>query len=269
MGVVVRIRVEADRVVLTGSRVWARASRAADGLRLDTATAADPQWRRVDDDLHRLYRAGLRLVATDRTAAREFVTGACALVDLDPVDPDPARQLVRAVWPLLAGEPGMPLPAVPPALPAWMGPAFRERTPRSAARWLFTDRATRPVVRALCTRLGDDPPDLFALSVSVAASRHLEPDHVARILSVVPPHAGSRAPLHRGELSGLATLLGEAHPRRAVTWLTDALASPELRARLRFVAATRTAGGPGLGDADGWEGLARAVALAPPEVVAS
>lgn len=269
MGVVVRVRIAGDEVVLTGSRIWARARHAADGLQVETATAGTPTWRRVDDDLHRLYRAGIRLVATDRGAAEEFVSGACALADVAPADPDPARQLVRAAWPLLAGAPGLPLPAVPPRLPTWMAPAFRERSPRAAARWLTADRATRPVVRALCGRLAEDPPDLFAIAVAVAASRHLEPDHVARVLDVPSPRAATRDPLTREELSGLAALLADARSRRAVGWLTDALADAARRDRLRFVAAVRAPGGPGLHDARSWDELARVVALAPPTAVAS
>lgn len=261
MSAIVRVQEQMDEVVCTGTRLWLRARRTPHGLTVDLCPDRDGRWERIDEDLHRLYRAGLRLVALDRSAASQLASAVSDLTGVPRVDADPARQLVRAVWPLLAGTPGLPLPAVPARLPGWMAPAFRERSPRAAAGWLYRDRSTRPVVRGLCRRLSDDPPDLFGLSVAVAASRHLPPDHVARILEVAPPAGADRGPLTPDELSGLADLVADEHPRRAVAWLARGLDQAGARDRLRFVAAARVPAGPTLRDAGSWEALARDVAL--------
>lgn len=259
----VRVVVGDDEVGCYGSRTWIRATRDPDGLRIVTSAPGGQRWDRVDDDLHRLLRTGIRLVTLDRPAAACFAAAVSAMAAVPVLDDDPARQLVRAVWPLLAGEPHLPLPAVPAALPGWLAPAFRRPAPRDAARWLFHDAATRPVARALCHRLADDPPDLLAVTVAVAGARHLAPDHVARLLSVTPPRAGGRAPLTPAEVSGLAGLVAEEHPRRAVDRLVAGLSNPTDRDRIRFVAAARHPGGPRLDDARDWRGLALAVATAP------
>lgn len=265
-----RVRREGRDVLCTGSRHWLRATpRPAGGLRVETTDRVRAAWTRVDGDVPLLTRAVLRVQLSDADAAHAFAAVAAELAGVRiPGERDAARMLARATYPLLAADLDGRHPAVPASLPHHLQAAFRHRGPREAARTLFGDRATRPVVRGLCAVLDMPVPDLFGLSVAVSASRHLEPDHVARLLeTAVAANAGpltELTSLTSEEIAGLAELLESAHPRRVMRQLVGALTTDADRQRLRFVADVHVAGGPTLSDAHDVAELALKVASAVP-----
>jgi hypothetical protein len=234
----VRVQRTDTTVTCTGARHQLRLSALpSGGLQVEAATKLQDRWRRVDEDLVRLVRAVVHLRLAAPTAMPEVVASAYHLARVAPREPDPVRALVRATYPLLAVEVGGQLPTLPENLPAHLLSAFRQATPRAAAELVFDGRVTRPVVRAFGTVfLGTQEPDLFALTVAAAASRHLEPDHVAALLDAGRAAGeGSRRPLSEAQMDGVGMLTAQLPARRAVRLLTEGLADAAGRERLRFV----------------------------------
>ncbi len=255
----------ADEVTCTGARSWLRARPAPEGgLRIEAAERVEARWRRVDHDLTLLVRATLRLLVADPDVAARFAAAAGDLAGVQVDEPDPVLRVVRATYPLLATRAGERRPAVPATLPTSLQPAFRRAEPRDAARLLFGDRATRPVVRTFCASLERaEVPDLFALTVVAAVAPVLQPDHLAALLSGNLGSATAEfAPLSEEQMAGLGALIGPVDARRARRLLAAALADDADRQRLRFVAGHRADGGPSFADVGDWEGLALSVALA-------
>jgi hypothetical protein len=266
----VQVRRSPERVTCTGGRHALRATRAEEGgLRVEAAARADGRWRRVDDDLVALVRAILRVRLAAPAAFGEVVQGAVELagVRLATEDgSDPVATLVRATYPLLAVEVGGRLPSLPATLPGHLQPAFRRPTPRAAAELLFDGRVTRPLLRAFGAAFaGRGVPDLFRVTVAAAVSGRLEPDQLVALLGAgATAKAGApTAPLTADEMEGIAGLVDDLHPRRAMRLLTEGVIDTEGRERLRFVAAERAADGPRADEAADLEELALLVALRP------
>jgi hypothetical protein len=260
-----RVVREGEEVTCTGSRWWLRARPAPDGgLHVEAAERVTGSWQRVDGDLTHLLRAGIRLRIADGAAAARFARRVSEVVGVRTVDPDPALAVVRATYPLLATGVGDRLPGVPAALPGHLQAAFRQPRPRDAARLLFGDRATRPVVRTFCTALAErEVPDLFALTVVAGLSPVLQPDHLAGLLERSLPTTSRRTDaLTRHQMHTLARVVADVDPRRVVRLVAAALADDANRDRLRFVAQEHEPGAPTLADLDDWEELALHVALA-------
>jgi hypothetical protein len=250
----------ANQVVCRGHRHLLRVERSAAGLRVAAADAVSLRWRRVDDDLVTLIRAATRLLAVDRQAADRVADEAAALAGAPRRDPHPVSALVRAVFPLLASAPPWPLPPLPTTLPTDLQPAFRCTGLASAARLLFDDRATRPVVRELGALLAEGTEsDLFVISLALAAAPLLAPDQLAGALAV--RGFGPRAPLTPTERDRLRGLMHGAAPQRLLAVLRAGARDAPSRRRVRFVAAAA----PADGDLDwrrSWEDLALDVAVA-------
>jgi hypothetical protein len=259
-----RVVCEGGKVVCTGLRCWLCARPAPEGgLRVEVADAISARWQRVDPDVTLLLRAGIRLRTADAGVAARVAREASGLVGAPMSDPDPARAIVRATYPLLAAGVADRLPAVPAALPGQLQAAFRRPRPRDAARLLFGDRATRPVVRALCATLDRRGlPDLFAITVAVAVAPVLQPDHLASLLDgALELTTEERGALSRRQADGLAAVLGPSDPRRVVRLLAAALADDAHRQRLRFIAEERGPGDATLAEVRDWEELALHVAF--------
>jgi hypothetical protein len=264
-----RVVRDGDEVACTGSRWWLRARPAPDGgLHVEAAERVTGRWERVDRDLTHLLRAGIRLRIADGTAAARFARQVSEVVGVRTVDPDPALAVVRATYPLLATGVGDRLPGVPSALPGHLQEAFRQPRPRDAARLLFGDRATRPVVRTFCAVLDqrevpDQVPDLFALTVVAGVGPALQPDHLATLLDGTLGSATRRSQaLTLRQMHTLARIVRDVDPRRVVRLVAAALADDAHRDRLRFVAQEHEPGAPTLADVGDWEELALHVALA-------
>jgi hypothetical protein len=254
-----------DEVVCTGLRCWLRARPAPEGgLRVEVADAVSARWERVDPDASLLLRAAIRLRTADAAVAARFAHEASELLGVPRTDPDPARAIVRATYPLLTTGIAGRLPAVPATLPGQLQAAFRRPRPRDAAHQLFGDRATRPVVRAFCATLDRrEVPDLFALTVVAAVAPALQPDHLASLLQgALEVAAAERGALTLRQADGLAAALGPSHPRRVVRLLAAALADDAHRQRLRFIAEEHGPGAPTLAEVRDWKELALHVALA-------
>lgn len=210
---------------------------------LEVRRGLDP-WEALPDVVD-ATRALTRQLALDAPATRAWVADVARVrgAVVQPRDSVVAT-LVRALYPLLAPPPPFPPATLPATIPVSMRAAFREPDPREAARLLFGDGATRPVVRALCGLLGcgaadDVPTDLFVLDVGRALAPHLAPDHLASFLggtradvadvdrAPLPPHGGDR----------VAALLAPIHPRRRMGLLMSLHDTNADRERLRFVAA--------------------------------
>lgn len=258
-------------VTCVGARHWLRASVrpadvvAGDGpggvLTIEAAARADARWRRVDTDVVALTRAVTRLLTCDAAAARELARHATELAGVPPRDLDPVTGLVRAAYPLLAGEPPWGLGPVPATIPVDLQPAFRERSLRGAASLLFPGRATRPVVRTLGTILtGRTPVDLFTLTVAVATAPLLEPDRLVRVLDAPGGPSWEQGPLGPDEQRRLRAFLAGVAPQRRERLLRDGLGDRAERARMRFVLAESGPELPEVGRS-GWGELALAVAL--------
>jgi hypothetical protein len=175
--------------------------------------------------------------------------------------------VVRATYPLLAVAVGGRLPSLPATLPGHLQPAFRCPTPRAAVGVLFSGRVTRPLVRAFGAAFGGrELPDLFRVTVAAAASRRLEPDQLVALMEAgtAAPSTAPRDPLTAPETAGIAGLVHDLHPRRALRLLVEGVADTPGRERLRFVAAERAPDGPSADEAADLEELALAVALRPP-----
>jgi hypothetical protein len=300
-----RVVREGDLVTCTGLRWWLRARpHPHGGLEVEAADRADACWRRVDEDLPALLRASVRVRVADAEVAARFADEVARLAGVgDRVSPwtarsggipegdggggvagveeDPSFAVIRATYPLLASGVRERLPAVPTTLPGYLQPGFRCVRPREAVRRLVGERATKPVVRAVCSLLErDEVPDLYALSVVVGVAPALQPDHLAALLGGAGRcvegracgagglaadagklGAGERAPLSARQAAALPGLVGATDRRRARRLLAAALADPIDRERLRFVAEHRRPAGPTLADVDGWEQLALLVAL--------
>ena len=254
-----------DRVACVGLRHWLRVSRSADGaLAVEEARLADPRWRRVDHDLVLVTRAVMRLLTDDAGAARSFTRAAAEVAGVTVRDTNPVTGLVRATYPLLAGAPPFPLPAVPVTLPPALQPAFRTPHARTAAARLFGNRrATRPVVRSLCALLAVEPADLLLVTVATAVKDLLEPDHLARLLAVRAPTTADRRPLAPDDGARLASVLADLPAGRRLRLLEAGLSDATDRDRLRFVASAAEGAAPD--DArTGWDTLALSVALRAP-----
>ena len=231
-----------DTAVCRGHRHGLRLSRdAEDGtLRVHACSLADGRWRRVDHDVVALTRAATRLLVLDPAAARTMVGHAIELADVPPRDTHPVTGLIRAALPLLATPPPWPLAGLPDATPAGIDHVLRARDPRTAARRLVGDRATRPVARALSEQLIAHPRvDVLLLELAACAAPLLEPDHLARLLR---PAGGSdlgaagRAPLGEGGVDRLRATLAAGTPHRVLRLLEEARDDAVARRRVRFVA---------------------------------
>ena len=254
---------DAEEVVCRGHRHALRVRRQGPGagVRVDAASLAERRWRRVDGDVVVLMRAATRLLALDPAAAHATTRHAVELAAVPARDTHPVTGLVRAVFPLLATPEPWPLAGLPDVVPADLQPVLRARDPRTAARRLVGDRATRPVVRALSEQLLARPTtDVFLLEAVACAAPLLEPDHVARLLRPSEAAADDPAPLGAGGIVRLRGVLAGARPRRTVQLLEDARDDLATRRRVRFVA-TADASRAELDPTAGWAGLALQVAM--------
>jgi hypothetical protein len=271
-GVRGRIHHHGEQVVCVGARHGLRAGRHPDGgLVVESMARAVGRWDRVDEDLVTLTRATVRvrLAAPDLFPAlvgEVWRLGSVEGLSSDApgdVSRDPVGALIRATYPLLRVRDAGEMPAIPAAIPPHLQPAFRRTSARAAARLLFGERTTRPVVRAFASSLlRCRPPDLFAVTVAMAAARTLQPDHLARVLAA-PSRTDGLAPLAPMEIGTLASVLVPASPRRQVRLLEAALGSPADRQRLRFIAQVYRPGAPRLDEAEDLTALALAAAVAP------
>lgn len=209
------------------------------GLRVEAATLRDRRWSRVDHDPVALTRTATRLLTLDPDAAHTLVAHAIELAQVPARDTHPVTGLVRAVHPLLATPEPWPLAGLPDTASETVRPVLRARDPRTAARHLVGDRATRPVARALAGQLtARGRVDVLLLEVVAVAAPLLQPDHLARLLG--PPRTATTdlAPLGTGGVGRLRALLVDAPPRRVLAMLEAAVADDATRRRVRFVAAS-------------------------------
>lgn len=175
-------------------------------------------------------------------------------------DTHPVTGLVRAVHPLLATPEPWPLAGLSDTVPRALQPVLRGRDPRTAARRLTGDRATRPVVRALSEQLlARTTTDVFLLELVACAAPLLEPDHLAQLLRPAAAPTADPAPLGDGGVERLRGALDGARPRRVLELLLAAVGDPATRRRVRFVAATAPRGAD-LDLRTDWTGLAPQVA---------
>lgn len=254
---------ESDRVVLACDAFEVQARPHDDGWLRITRHEPDGRVVSLHDDLRALTRTTLRLLAADRDAVRWWVTSAADRLGVTSPDEDPVTALPRLAYPLLLGVPGLPVPAVPGVLPPVFRDAFRQREAKGAARALFGDRATRPVVRALCRRLETGPvADLFPLSLAVAARDHLQPDHLAAVLTAPADTSADPSPLTDDQVQGLGPLIAAVAPRRAVALLSAAIADATDRTRLKHTASTGWTSDDPIPRT--WEEIAAAVSVTAP-----
>jgi hypothetical protein len=101
-------------------------------------------------------------------------------------DDDLAARLGGAAFPLLGAAYDEGAGAIG-EVPRWAAPILAAATVRDGARLAFGSAATRPVVAALArslTRDGNGPVDLSRLAIALMASAALEPDRLARVLTM-------------------------------------------------------------------------------------
>ena len=219
-------------------------------------------------DVVDVTRALTRQLAVDAPAARAWVHDiADACGQTVAAGDSVVTALVRLLYPLLNPMPPFPLATVPATIPAELRTTFRESDPRVAARQLFGDRATRPVVRAMCGLLAcgaaaGTPTDMLILQLGQVLAPTFEPDHLAAFLAGTRNDVDGidRAPLPAPQATRIAALLGTVAPRRRLALLAALHEANEDRERLRFIA-----GGTEALDAAGvrtWRDLTLQVVLA-------